>query len=169
MLGSVRQLLTARVLALVVGLAGFALSPCHVAASCPIPPTLSQRSFVRRMVPHSARAVPPSLSLLSVFVASGPSLYTRPAATACVLASLRRCLACSLHPTFPVAVFLLDSHSQRLCHCFTSPPLFPGLLLVGSSLALAADQVCFRLPRRASPPFSLLGKGSPRHIGVLRS
>ena len=47
--------------------------------------------------------------------------------------------------------------------------VFPGPALVGSSLALAADQVGFRPSRRASSPFCLLGKGRPCHIGSMSS
>ena len=47
--------------------------------------------------------------------------------------------------------------------------VFPGPALVDSSLALTAVQVGFRALRRASPPFSFLGKSRPCHIGALHS
>ena len=77
---------------------------------------------------------------------------------------LRTCLAPSLLRLLP------SSAISRRCLpvIFLLPPrvspfyclyVFPRPLLIGSSFALIADQVCFRPSRRASPPFKLIREG----------
>ena len=161
MLGSVCRFLTARVLTLVIGLAGLGLR--HVAASHPVPSMGREGAHAfpalvhRRRVPRLSCAVPfPQSSSVKCICRLRPFAYARPAATTYVHASLRRCFTCSLLPPCPVAVFRRTRTPaacvpvSRLLRCLH---VFSGPLLIGSSLAL--------LPTR-----SALGR---RDVGLLCS
>ena len=143
--------------------------PCHVAACRPFPPYAlggltrfpSTRSLGRGSLARLAQFPPLRLRLSCILVASGRSLYTHPAATTCIRASLHRCFACSLHPTFPLAVFPSDSRSRRLCSRFT-PRFF-----VASVVCLCSHVRHLSAPRLRWPrPGLVLGR---RHASLLRS
>ena len=163
----------------VVCLAGLGLR--HVAASFP---ALNHR----QRVPCSLRAVPsPSYmcfrSVFQTLSCQSSSVERLSPPTFCLCPSccyrLRKCLTpsllCLLFALFQCFLSLSSHRSlaptscvpvSRRLRCFL---VYTGLSLICSSLALAADQVCFRPSRDASPPFSLLGKGRPCHTGALCS
>ena len=131
-----------------------------------------------RRAPCSSRAVPSRSHLFhsvqTLSCQSSPVERLSPLifgfAAAGIRASLRRCFACSPSSAvfcrcLPIGLMLPPLVSPISCrlHCLL---VFPGLALISSSLALAADQVGFRPSRCASSPFCLLGKGRPGTLGL---
>ena len=151
----------------------------NVAATRPVPSTvekalaLFQRLFIRRRVPRSARTVPSPQTLYVERLCCLRPFTLRPSccyrlrtwlapSLLCLLPSSavsRRCLPVRL-PLPPLVPVLRRLHCLYMFHVHRSS---------APCLRRPPTRSAFMPSRCASPPFSLLGKDRPCHLGELCS